>query len=87
MMIKLYNTLLDDINNDNLESPIFKHHLNHKILGNYYRDKKTIRIITEPNDIVVDYIVSMTDDYFLDLYKYMFKDDLINSQIKHIEYF
>ena len=32
---------------------------------------------TEPNQIVVDYIASMTDDYFTDLYAYLFpKSDL-----------
>ena len=27
---------------------------------------------TERNQIVVDYIASMTDDYFVDLYEYLF---------------
>ena len=27
---------------------------------------------TEPNQIVVDYIASMTDDYFIDLYSHLF---------------
>ena len=38
MMEKLYERLLHDVKNNNYASPIFKHHLNHRILGNAYRD-------------------------------------------------
>jgi dGTPase len=87
MMMKLYNTLLSGIKDNNFDSPVYKHHLNHNILGNYYRESKTRKIIAEPNDVVVDYIASMTDDYFLDLFKYMFKDDPLNNHVKYVEYF
>jgi hypothetical protein len=29
---------------------------------------------TEPNQIIVDYIASMTDDYLIDLHRYLFPD-------------
>ena len=29
---------------------------------------------TEPNQLVVDYIASMTDDYFIELYGFLFGD-------------
>ena len=39
----------------------------------------------EPNQIVVDYIASMTDDYCTELYKYLFPDS--NLEIKYNGYF
>ena len=40
-----------------------------------------------PDDIVVDYIASMTDDYFIDLYAYLFPDDPFNQKVRYIPYF
>ncbi|MBD5500462.1 MAG: phosphohydrolase, partial [Lachnospiraceae bacterium] len=40
---------------------------------------------SEPNEIVVDYIASMTDDYFIDLYKYLFPTG--KHQVDYIGYF
>ena len=37
------------------------------------------------NDIVVDYIASMTDDYFVDLYHYLFPDGKYG--VKYVGYF
>lgn len=73
MMHKLYEKLLNDLNSYNTSSPIFTHHVNY-INSSYYirRDKYEE---TEPNQIVVDYIASMTDDYFIDLYAYLFGDN------------
>lgn len=81
MMCSLYDKLLDDINLRNYQSPIFKHHINYSILYNYYRNKERGFLQIEPNEIVVDYIASMTDDYFIDLYAFLFPE----SQLK-IEY-
>ena len=39
----------------------------------------------EPNDIVVDFIASMTDDYFVELYKHLFPDK--ECAVKYIGYF
>ena len=40
---------------------------------------------TEPNQLVVDYIASMTDDYFIDLYHRLFPDS--PYQIVYRDYF
>jgi dGTPase len=40
---------------------------------------------TEVNQIVVDFIASMTDDYFVDLYEYLFPKSPYH--IKYISYF
>ena len=72
MMEKIYERLLNDVVTNNLESPIFTHHIE-LVENSYYRKGKPLyRDETEPNQLVVDYIASMTDDYFIDLYTYLF---------------
>ena len=70
MMGELYNKLLSDLENGKKSSPIFTHHIDYVNEAHY---KRTIPYEeTEPNQIVVDFIASMTDDYFVDLYAYLF---------------
>ncbi len=72
MMEKMYERLLNDVVTNNLESPIFTHHIE-LVENSYYRKGKALyRDETEPNQLVVDYIASMTDDYFIDLYTHFF---------------
>ncbi|WP_164489115.1 HD domain-containing protein [Ruminococcus sp. Marseille-P6503] len=87
LMFKLYDRLLDDVISKNYNSPIFKHHLNNTILGNCYRDKTSRRIIADPNEAVVDFIASMSDDYFIDICRYLHIDDQLVGEIKYHEYF
>lgn len=75
MMSEMYEKLLEDLINENKSSPIFTHHINYINKAHYKREKPYEQ--TEPNQIVVDYIASMTDDYFIDLYTHLFpKSDL-----------
>lgn len=75
MMSEMYEKLLDDLTNENKSSPIFTHHINYINKAHYKREAPYEQ--TEPNQIVVDYIASMTDDYFIDLYAHLFpKSDL-----------
>ena len=83
MFEKMYNRLLNDVICDNKKSPVFAHHIDfvnkwHK----YYKGDDYA--LTEPNQIVVDYIASMTDDYFIELYEKMFPNDKI---IEYKSYF
>lgn len=87
LMEKLYAKLIDDIENRNFDSPVFQHYLNDKILGNYYRDYESRKIISNSNEIVTDFIASMTDDYFIDICKELHIDDAILSKLKYHEYF
>lgn len=87
LMYKLYFTLLDDIKQKNYNSPIFQHHLNNPILGNCYRDPLARYIVADPNEIVTDFIASMTDDYFIDICKNLHIDDELISKIRYHEYF
>lgn len=82
MMEQIYELLRKDLLNGNTSSVIYSHHIR-RIQNSVYR---TESYETEPIDqIVVDYIASMTDDYFLELYAYLFpKSDL---KIKFKGYF
>lgn len=86
MMEKIYEKMKNDLQANRFDSPIFKHHLNHTILGNCYRNKER-KIVANHDDIVTDYIASMTDDYFLDLFKIEFPDDILNQKVKYVSYF
>ncbi len=45
------------------------------------------KIIADSNEIVVDFIASMTDDYFVDICKNLHIDDSLTESIKYHEYF
>ena len=83
MIQRLYYTLLSDLKAGKKSSPIFEHHVDF-VSGNHYAAKAPY-IETEPNQIVVDYIASMTDDYCAELYKYLFPDSSL--EIKYHGYF
>lgn len=83
MMQDLYVKLLSDLKNGKRSSPIFTHHIDF-VSGNHYA-AKTPYIETEPNQVVVDYMASMTDDYCTELYKYLFPNS--NVDIKYHGYF
>ena len=73
MMQEIYEQLLEDLQNDDRNSPIFLHHIDYVNQTRYYRDVPYGEK-EEPNQIIVDYIASMTDDYLIDLHKYLFPD-------------
>lgn len=76
MMRQMYERLLSDLASGKTDSPIFTQHINYVNQAHYKR--KTPYEQTEPNQLVVDYIASMTDDYFMDLYAFLFP----NSDLK-----
>ncbi len=71
MMEEVYEKLLLDLLKGDESSPIFRHHIEF-VNSNFYRSVPYEN--TEPNRIVTDYIASMTDDYFIDLYAYLFPE-------------
>ena len=75
IMQKMYFKLLSDVKDGNKSSPVFKHHIDF-VSGNHYAAPFPY-IETEPNQIVVDYMASMTDDYCAELYKYLFPTDTV----------
>ena len=76
LMQRMYMKLLSDIKEGNKASPIFKHHIDF-ITNNHYSPRLEY-LETEPNQIVIDYMASMTDDYCTDLYNFMFPDKPID---------
>jgi len=72
MMQQIYEQLLEDLMQDKVNSPIFRHHIDYVNHTQYHRP--VVYGKTEPNQIVVDYIASMTDDYLIDLHRYLFPD-------------
>ena len=75
MMQNMYSKLLKDLKDGVKSSPIYRHHIDF-ILQNKY--VTTNYLDTEPNQIIVDYMASMTDDYCTELYGYMFPDKPID---------
>jgi dGTPase len=70
IMQKLYYKLLGDLKAGDKSSPVFRHHIDF-VQGNHYAADIPY-IETEPNQIIVDYMASMTDDYCTELYKFLF---------------
>ena len=72
MMEELFNRLLSDLAGKRLGSPIFTHHVRYVNEAHYRRPLPYEE--EAPERIVADYIASMTDDYFVDIYAYLFPD-------------
>ena len=74
MFEELYRELLAQLKTGKEDALIFSHHIRFvEEQRGYYGSRQSYRE-TEPNQIVVDYIASMTDDYFLEVYRHLFPD-------------
>ena len=80
MMAKVYERLLTDLKDKNLSSTIFTHHIDY--LNKPYYKREVPYIQTEENQIVVGYIASMTDDYFIELFKHLFPSSTLELKYK-----
>ncbi len=83
MMERLFKKLLDDLIKGDKNSYIFKHHVSYVDKPYYKRRKPYLQ--EAPEQIVIDYIASMTDDYFIDLYAKLFPDS--DLKIEYDGYF
>lgn len=72
MMTEIYEQLLEDLKRGNKHSPIFTHHIDYVNQTHYPREMPYEN--TEHNQMIVDYIASMTDDYLVDLHHYLFPE-------------
>ena len=80
MMRDIYERMLADLLAGNKDSYIFTHHIDYV---NQHTPKRTTPYEeTEPNQLVVDYIASMTDDYFIDLHAHLFPDSPYKIEYK-----
>ena len=73
MMMDLYEQLLDDVIHQRKDSLIYTQHIDF-VNRLHYNLRTEPYENTEPNQIVVDYIASMTDNYFVDLHHFLFPD-------------
>ena len=80
MMGEVYGQLLDDLRQGNERSPIFRHHINFVNAVHYKRE--TPYEDCDPHQIVVDYIASMTDNYFIELHRYLFPNSPLRVEYK-----
>lgn len=71
MFFDMYERLLDDLNKGDECSPIFKHHV-YKLASVSRTLDPVVYASQDPNQVVLDYIASMTDDYFIALYNTLF---------------
>lgn len=87
LMNDLYARLIEDVEMRNYKSPVFQHYVNNRIFRKSYVSDQTNRIIADPNDIVTDFIASMSDDYFIDICKHLHINDSLVEKISYHEYF
>ena len=80
MMVELYGQLLDDLKSENRQSPIFTHHIQYVNAAHYNRAIPYGG--GDPHDVVVDYIASMTDNYFIDLHAHLFPNSSLRVEYK-----
>lgn len=71
MFEELYYKLLDDVSSKDRSSLIYRHHIRFINETRKYYDSSDY-FDEEPNQIVADYIASMTDDYFVELHRKLF---------------
>ena len=84
MFAKVFDSLLKDLKSGDANSVIFRHHINYiNKVRSFYNTESYVDMNT-PEDIVIDYISSMTDDYFSDMYSYLFPK---SNAIKYVSYF
>ena len=80
---KIYNKCLSDLDKKDSNSLIYRHHINYiKERTRFYENNNYED--NDKNQIVVDYIASMTDDYITELFGYLFPEE---KKIEYISYF
>ena len=83
MMAEIYGQMLADLTQGKKNSPIFRHHVDY--INNTRYSREVPYGVEEPNQIVVDYIASMTDDYLIDLHRYLFPES--SYKVEYSGYF
>ncbi len=84
MFAMVYEELLRQAKSGDKNSIFYRHHIDYLTEVNRY-SKTFIReqyLLEEPNQMVVDYMASMTDDYFVDLYEELFPKEKYRIEYK-----
>ncbi len=91
MFHDLYYALLKQAESRDPDSVLYTHHINYLKNANQYSHYFNIDeymdayMNSDPNEIVVDFLASMTDDYFIDLYHHLFPNG--TYQVNYVGYF
>ena len=91
MFHDIYYTLLEQAEKKDTSSILYRHHINYLKNANQYSHYFDVNTYIEeyinqnPNEIVTDFIASMTDDYFIDLYHELFPKGTYD--VKYVGYF
>lgn len=81
----MYEKLLDDLKAGDKQSIIYRHHIDFVRENTAPYGADVYMEKTEKNQIVVDFMASMTDDYFVDLFEYLFPES--TYAIQYVSYF
>ena len=83
MFEMLYERLIKDLTDK--DSLIYRHHIDYvNTRRGYYKSETPYEEENTPDDIVTDFIASMTDDYFIDICAHLLPDA---PTVKYIGYF
>ena len=85
MFEELYEKLRADLLAGDESSPVFTHHIAYVNKNRAHYRAPGDYALEQPDFIVSDYIASMTDDYFLELYRHLFPNS--NREIRFRSYF
>ena len=80
----MYEKFINDLKNHDKSSVIYRHHIEYINERNAHYENNGYLQHSTPDDIAVDYIASMTDDYFTELHEYLFPN---KSHIEYVSYF
>ncbi len=82
MFARMYESLYEDVLRHDKNSPVYLHHIaklcakSRSIDAQSYWDE-------DPHQVVVDYLASMTDNYFMALYDHLFPHDTNSLAVRH----
>ena len=85
MFHMMYERLLKDMKDGNTNSVIYRHHIDFVKENTAAYGYDVYLEGTSDEQMVVDFMASMTDDYFVDLFDYLFPHS--NYHIDYISYF
>lgn len=81
----MYDKLLSDMKSGDPHSIIYRHHIEYVKENTATYGYEQYLDTTEPEQMVVDFMASMTDDYFVDLFAYLFPGS--PYRVEYVSYF
>ena len=81
MFSEMYDKLLEQLLSGDEDTPVFRHHIKTLVRKSAsFTAEEYLK--EEPNQIIVDYISSMTDSYFMALYEHLFPEHAKNITMR-----